>query len=399
MKKISVIIPCFNGEKTLSRCLDSILAQTYKNFEVIIVDDGSSDGSVSLIEQYTLKDSRITLVAKANGGVGSARNLGLKHASGDFIQFIDCDDDIHADMFEKMLEALQKTGSDIAVCRFTHSCFKAFLPAGIYDMQNKADFNKFYTDFFSFNVPWNKLYKRKVITENYDETLKIFEDGLFVLANLKNAGKIVLLDDAFYNYYNPAKDAGAKEATSAVNNFLKTKFWKTKDGYWYKFNNIKPMFDNLLKAGGHNDKVLEYARAFDMAFWELIKLMDSDCIEKICILEMISVLNQPNFIKSIKAAPPPQSLVSKGAVDLKKVRGYKGASRRSVYDFVSKCFKEYRLTPDAHIGALYDKFVELFYSTCLAGHTYLFTTFCLFGKESFLDGEPVFNFLLTPVDA
>ena len=350
MKKISVIIPCYNSQTTLNRCIDSVLRQTYKNFELIIVDDGSTDNTEQLIKEYCKKDNRIVYLSKANGGTGSSRNLGLKHVTGDYIQFVDSDDDVKDDMFEKMLDVAQKTYADMVVCRFSHCCFKQFLKPGEYNLKNENDFIKFYMDFFTYNVPWNKLFKREVITSRYNENLKIFEDGLFVLENLKNIGKTIVLEDELYNYYNEGENK-----KSLVNTFLQGAFWENKVGYWYEFDKIKPMFDKLLKANGHHYRSLEYARSFDMAFWELIKIIDSKCSKDTCVSDMNCILNEKNFIDSVCI----------GGYD------YEGLSLYEVKMFIEKCFREYEEKNYDNTGSLYFKIVEYFYEIAAQHKKYL----------------------------
>ena len=115
---ISVIIPVFNMEAYLTRCLDSVLANTYQNLEILCVDDGSKDRSLEILREYAEKDPRIIVIAKENGGVSSARNAALDRISGDYIAFIDPDDFVHPQYFELLLHALEKAGTDLSICGF-----------------------------------------------------------------------------------------------------------------------------------------------------------------------------------------------------------------------------------------------------------------------------------------
>ena len=103
---ISIIVPVYNVEKYLKKCLDSILSQTYKNFEVIIVNDGSPDNSQKIIDEYKKKDKRIIVLEKENGGLSSARNYGIEHANGKYISFVDADDYIEKDYVEKLYDCI-----------------------------------------------------------------------------------------------------------------------------------------------------------------------------------------------------------------------------------------------------------------------------------------------------
>lgn len=119
MDKISIILPVFNVEHYLKKCIDSILNQTYKNIEIIIIDDGSTDGSASICDYYTKTYDFIKCVHKENGGLSSARNAGLEMCSGEYISFVDSDDYIHPEMLDIMLRNLKQYKADISVCGYT----------------------------------------------------------------------------------------------------------------------------------------------------------------------------------------------------------------------------------------------------------------------------------------
>ena len=106
--KVSVIVPVYNAEKYIKRCLDSILAQSYRYFEVLLIDDGSTDNSGKICDEYALNDNRIRVIHKENSGVSATRNIGITEAKGDYIAFVDSDDYIRSDMFEKMVKNAEK---------------------------------------------------------------------------------------------------------------------------------------------------------------------------------------------------------------------------------------------------------------------------------------------------
>ena len=119
MAKISVIVPVYNCEAYITQCIESVLRQTFRDFELILVDDGSKDKSPEICERYALRDSRIKVIHKPNGGgAGEARNVGLDSASSPFISFIDSDDWIKADMLEKLWAAQQRDDSDLVICGY-----------------------------------------------------------------------------------------------------------------------------------------------------------------------------------------------------------------------------------------------------------------------------------------
>ena len=115
---ISVIVPVYNVEKYLRQCLDSVLAQTYRELEIILVDDGSTDGSGAICDEYATRDSRIKVVHQQNGGLSSARNAGLDLATGEYVAFVDSDDYIHETMLELLYQALVENNADTVICNF-----------------------------------------------------------------------------------------------------------------------------------------------------------------------------------------------------------------------------------------------------------------------------------------
>lgn len=117
MCKISIIVPLYNGEKTIERCLDSLVNQTLKDIEIIVVNDGSKDNGGNLVKQYIEKDSRIRLVSQNNAGLGAARNHGIREARGKYVGFVDCDDFVDLEMYEIMVNAIEKAKVSIAICQ------------------------------------------------------------------------------------------------------------------------------------------------------------------------------------------------------------------------------------------------------------------------------------------
>ena len=118
MSKVSIIIPVYNGEKSITRCLDSVLAQDHKDIEVIVIDDGSKDGSFKVISEYAKKDKRIIPVHKENSGVSATRNVGLSMATGDYIQFIDVDDWLPFDSTKLLVRSMEEEDADMVIADF-----------------------------------------------------------------------------------------------------------------------------------------------------------------------------------------------------------------------------------------------------------------------------------------
>ena len=117
---ISIVVPVYKSEKTLAGCLDSLLAQTYQDIEIICVIDGSPDSCGDICDAYAMKDIRVKSIKRENGGVSSARNRGIEEASGEYLMFVDSDDTVEPDYCEKMWNAYQQTGAELVICGFHH---------------------------------------------------------------------------------------------------------------------------------------------------------------------------------------------------------------------------------------------------------------------------------------
>ncbi|MGV3079268.1 glycosyltransferase family 2 protein [Streptococcus sp. 32226D021BW] len=212
MEKVSVIVPVFNAGIYLKQCLDSILDQTYQNIELILVNDGSTDGSAGVCEAYRQKDSRVKLVNKAlgGGGVGAARNTALPLVSGEYVLFVDNDDWLEPNHIEYLYQSLKETDADIAVVNFTQfmeetNSFAFHLQAQDYFRQifsPREWFKKEYESRFSisqcFTVPWCKLYKVALLDGIvYPEDEKVEDDYTTWKIYLK-AERIVYSNTSLY---------------------------------------------------------------------------------------------------------------------------------------------------------------------------------------------------------
>ncbi|MDR2192711.1 MAG: glycosyltransferase, partial [Endomicrobium sp.] len=230
--KISTIIPVYNVERYLTHSLDSIANQTYKNLEIICIDDGSSDNSRTILEEYAKKDSRINVIKQENtGGLGYyARNAGLKIAKGDYLSFADPDDYIDLDFYEKLIAAALKTKADIvcAATRWLDVQGKVTrITLGTADSDNvKKDFAKILSS-LQHGAVWNKLYARDLIFKN---NLYFHgycgEDNFFTISALYHCNKISSVKDAYYNYRqsNPLS-AGNNPAQKAANERIEGVFF------------------------------------------------------------------------------------------------------------------------------------------------------------------------------
>ena len=206
---ISVIVPVYKAEKYLPACLDSLLAQTYQNFELLLVDDGSPDKCWEILQQYAAQDARVRIFRKENGGVSSARNFGLRQAKGEYIGFVDSDDFVAPQYLEWMHRALQQTNTELAVCGY-RKVPKEADPAGIAPAAEKPEIKTFSLAEYSFDYTqceaanqyvWRILYKRSLCKELYfDEQLFIGEDTFFFVQVLLQAKGLALVKAPLYFY-------------------------------------------------------------------------------------------------------------------------------------------------------------------------------------------------------
>lgn len=164
MKKVSIVIPVYNVEKYIRECLDSIINQTYKNLEIILVDDESKDKSGIICDEYAIKDSRIKVVHKKNGGAASARNIALDLLTGDYISFIDSDDYVASQYIEYLVKYLEQNNADISICSYYDLYTDNMIQ---YDLANKTFTKKQYLENFlrdwTSGILWNKLFKKELL--------------------------------------------------------------------------------------------------------------------------------------------------------------------------------------------------------------------------------------------
>lgn len=203
MNKISVIIPVFNVDKFLDQCLNSIINQTFRNLEILVVDDGSTDGSKKIYEKYAAVDNRIKIIHQKNSGISIARNTGLKFASGQWVHFIDSDDYIDIDYYEKMINAIGNTEPDIlAGCVISQN-------SNLYNIQYKSKciLSTPSEKFLQLNAlknctVWRYIFSRKFLDKNRLKFVpkRIFEDMLFIPKAILLANYVITVPDANYHY-------------------------------------------------------------------------------------------------------------------------------------------------------------------------------------------------------
>ncbi|MBQ9246368.1 glycosyltransferase [bacterium] len=205
--KISVIIPVYNSEKYIAQCLDSILNQSLKDMEIICVNDGSTDASLDILNEYALKDKRIKVISQTNtgNGAGSARNRGIENAKGEYISFIDSDDYIEKDYLQKMYETAKEYDADVAcsgVKKERGNEQKIQLKFNEIRVSDNPNDNLKVSKSLPYPYPWNKIYKREFIVSygiKYVENI-YFEDLIFTPFVITKAEKLISVPDVFYHY-------------------------------------------------------------------------------------------------------------------------------------------------------------------------------------------------------
>lgn len=260
MNAVSVIVPVYNNSKFLPRCLESICGQTYKNLQIICVDDGSTDGAGDVLDEFAKVDERIIALHKKNGGESNARNTALQIATGDYIAFCDCDDWIDPQMYEILLKAMEESGSDLAAGSWYKETAvgskiitnKKAVPDNVFgkDMLLRYIYER--DNYQGFAYMWNKLYRSNLFFNEkgerllFDEFLELGGDVLYLAQLAVRADKAIYVDRSFYHYR-------LKESSGSHTNNLK----RLRD--WIK---AYEMTIQLLKKSKIDDEIINYAVRF-----------------------------------------------------------------------------------------------------------------------------------------
>ncbi|MDO4742207.1 MAG: glycosyltransferase [Candidatus Saccharibacteria bacterium] len=227
--KVSIIIPIYNTSKYLSKCLDRVINQTYHNLEIILIDDGSTDGSAQIINSYAKKDSRIKVIHQKNSGQSAARNAGLKIATGDYLNFIDSDDVVAKTFIEELLKPyLKNLNTSLTVCGLRYNWLKTKTFKDVYinnlRPRKKTESNKAYILYLlaidgRLYSSVNKLYKKEYLNNLvFDKTLNFAEDTKFVLDYLNNTpndSNISFIPKALY-HYNYGTETSTMKKTATI---------------------------------------------------------------------------------------------------------------------------------------------------------------------------------------
>lgn len=292
MPLISVIIPVYNLENTIKKCLNSVINQTYTNIEIIIINDGSTDQSDKICIEYKNRDNRIYYFFQENKGVSVARNVGLEHAKGKYIIFVDGDDFVDEKHVENLYIAIVEYKSDISVCGITFEKGKKIYKKYIQEKQyENLSFLKpliSYNDFGGYIC--NKLYSIDIINNvRFDEDLNIAEDLLFNLRVFLNSKKIVKIKNASYHYC-----INSFSATQTINNNTQNKLESYLFANERALDIIRKSTKNKIILNLFEQKVLlvkaeifyfelKYFNKFNIEFYRDVKKM-----------RVLNVLNRPN---------------------------------------------------------------------------------------------------------
>ena len=282
MPKVSVIIPVYNTESYLEKCLDSVINQTYKNLEIICINDCSTDNSLNILKRYAVKDKRIKLIdLPQNEGVSIARNTGLESAEGKFIAFIDPDDWWEYDLVEKALNKIQNENADIVL--FCHSEYtnNKIIPKQeklkkIKDILKGTNYTKYMLDVSVFI--WDKIYKKDLIKDagiRFTEKIHPTEDVLFTLEIFSKNPAIVFLDECLYNYRLNREGSAMNNYNILVSNQIKAfKIMLNSDFYCRADNCFKQLCIDIVFGGIVYFYVLTTKKKFVLKdFLELRKLV------------------------------------------------------------------------------------------------------------------------------
>lgn len=206
--KISIIVPVYKVEKYLKRCVDSILAQTYTNFELILVDDGSPDTCPAMCDKFAKQDNRIKVIHKENGGLSDARNAGLSIATGEYIGFVDSDDYIDPQMYDILLHCLLEDNADVAICNYirvneSYQKITTMLQPSRNKCFSQEEFIQELLQPYGgyFVVAWNKLYRKAIFNDLRFPLGKQHEDEFIIHHVVARCKKITCVENVLYYYF------------------------------------------------------------------------------------------------------------------------------------------------------------------------------------------------------
>lgn len=267
---ISVIVPIYNVEQYLEKCICSILNQTYENIELILVDDGSTDSCGKICDSYVLRDNRVKTIHKTNGGLSSARNAGIDEAQGGYLSFIDSDDYIEQEFLESLLHQMLEKDSDICECgfyRFKNGCL---VPERLFqhsELDNETAVRRLFSPpYESFMMTWNKLYKKELFTHIRFPEGKLHEDEFTTYKLIFESKKIAYVNERLYIYR--VRDGSIMTSKFSVKRVEVLDSITEKERYFYdrqvdmkqelicnKFTLCQMLWSDMLKSNDSNERL------------------------------------------------------------------------------------------------------------------------------------------------
>lgn len=270
---VSVIVPVYNTEAYLENSLHSLRIQTEERIEILLINDGSTDGSLEICKRFASEDARFRLFSQENQGVSAARNLGLKMAQGEYLQFMDADDVVEPDFVEKLLSAVRKSDSEMAVCAFRQLSSEdgqlmehVTLAEGAYSTEAYIRLIQRKPVAHVIGVLWNKIYLGRIIRQyalQFDTELSLGEDFVFNMQYLAYCNKITIIPDQLYHYTwkrsgsldcaeQPVKREIQKRAKlyGAYRSLYSARGLAKKQRFWMVFYDVKCYFDYLDEHSG-----------------------------------------------------------------------------------------------------------------------------------------------------
>ena len=313
--KVSVIVPVFNTEKYLKECVDSIINQSLKDIEIIFIDDGSNDNSLSILEEYAKNDKRIKIISKLNEGQGVARNIGIKSAVGEYIAFVDSDDFIRIDMLEELYNHSKNKNLDICMCKvstYDDVTHEVKNDLWYYSLEVFKNFRKNvfkHTDTIDFTceisvTPVNKLYKRSFLIDNnclFAENY-IFEDELFFYDVYLNAKRVSIINKNLYYYRVNRAGSTVTESTDTdysdiltIFKLIQQKFIEL--GYWNQYKiNFSNRFLHLISW-----RYSQTAQIYKESFYNEFKKILTDLFKDSKIYDGLSLRVKPRILKILNS--------------------------------------------------------------------------------------------------
>lgn len=241
---VSIIVPIYNVEKYIGRCVKSILNQTFKKYELLLVNDGSTDGSINVCRELVKDDARVKILNKVNGGLSDARNFGIDNSIGEYIIFIDSDDYVDKDFVKELYTSIKNNDAEVAICGFSEvddssRVLSRNKPASKEIISGRELLEYFYQPGGVVNeVIWNKIYRRDVFSEVRFATGKYYEDGFIIAPLYWNVDKVALIRKCLYFY--------VKRSGSIMNSSLSEKKLRDSDEtYLYRMDFFKSRDDKL----------------------------------------------------------------------------------------------------------------------------------------------------------